>query len=109
MAGHAPGHARRLFRAERQPLGVALWAHLSEAEKRVEAGIGKLGTEDWRSGPTLWLVELIAPFGCQEEMLEDLKHTAFAGQAFKLHRRNEAGERETVTMNNHTSEAPDNG
>ena len=89
----------KLFRQEGRPIGVALWAYLSEeAENRLEAGVGKLGTDDWRSGPTLWLVELIAPFGQQDAMVEDLRNTALAGQSFKLHRRNEEGERQTVTI-----------
>jgi cytolysin-activating lysine-acyltransferase len=89
----------KLFRQDGRPIGVALWAYLSEeAENRLEAGIGKLATDDWRSGPNLWLVELIAPFGQQEAMVEDLKTTVLAGQTFKLHRRNEQGKRETVTV-----------
>lgn len=77
----------RLFRANERPAGLALWAYLSdEAEARLNAGAGKLKPEEWKSGPHLWLVDVIAPFGGAEEMLADLRANVFPTTPFKLHR-----------------------
>lgn len=44
-------------------LAFCTWAWLSsEAESRWLAG-SKLGYADWRSGKSLWLMDLVAPFG----------------------------------------------
>jgi cytolysin-activating lysine-acyltransferase len=89
----------RLFRAGERPAGLALWAYLSdEAEARLNAGIGKLKPEEWKSGPHLWLVELIAPLGGAEEMLADLQANVFGDQTFKLHRTGPDGVRRVEVM-----------
>ena len=94
----------KLFRDENQkPIGVALWGYLNEqAEKKLKTS-GKLAPSDWGNGArldpqkglvaneggTLWLVELIAPFHCnenshREQMLADLIRTALEGQSVKF-------------------------
>jgi cytolysin-activating lysine-acyltransferase len=76
---------------EQLPLGLALWALLSEeAEARLEAG-ERLSANDWTSGDRLWLVEMISPFATPENklseiMLLDLINGPFKGRAFSLHR-----------------------
>lgn len=76
---------------EQMPLGVALWARLSEnAEAKVERG-DRLEVADWQSGDRLWLLELISPFATAENrlteiMLADLIAGPFAGKRFSLHR-----------------------
>ena len=88
----------RLFPGKDQPLGIALWAQLSdEVAKRLEAG-SRLKPEEWKSGSNLWLVELLAPFGQQEAMLADLKASVFKGKTFKMHATDKAGQRQVVTM-----------
>lgn len=88
----------RLFYAEGKPVGVALWAFVSETvEQRLAAG-GRLGANEWRSGDRVWLVELVAPFGQQEAMLEDLRASALADRRFRFLRTNARGRRETVTL-----------
>ena len=55
----------RIFRDDtKQPVGLALWARVSpEVEERLASGgANKLKPEDWNSGDTLWLVDLVAPF-----------------------------------------------
>jgi cytolysin-activating lysine-acyltransferase len=88
---------------ERLPLGLALWALLSdEAEARLEAG-ERLSASDWTSGDRLWLVEMISPFATPENkltevMLLDLINGPFKGRAFSLHRTDPAtGVRKKVT------------
>lgn len=76
---------------EHMPLGVALWAELSEAAE-AKLNDGKpLAADEWRSGDRLWLLELISPFGnpenqLTERMFADLLSGPFAGRDFKLHR-----------------------
>jgi len=88
----------RLFYSESQPIGVAIWAYVTEeAEKRLAQG-GRLAADEWRGGNTIWLVELVAPFGHQEAMLEDLRRTALSQQRFRFLRVNAEGRREAVTV-----------
>jgi cytolysin-activating lysine-acyltransferase len=57
---------------ETLPLGVAIWANLSEAaEARLEAG-EHLTAQDWTSGDRTWLVELISPFATAENKLSEI-------------------------------------
>lgn len=91
----------RVFRGDKTPLGVALWAYLSDdAEKKLDAGTGRLRPDEWKSGDNLWLVDMIAPFATPdnkhvEAMLADLIQGPFAGQKFKFHQTDPAtGKRE---------------
>ncbi|MFZ5913220.1 MAG: toxin-activating lysine-acyltransferase [Pseudomonadota bacterium] len=78
---------------------MALWACLSDGvEARPNAGIGKLKPEEWKCGPHLWLVELIAPFGGNTEMLADLQTNVFKDQAFKWRRAGPDGVRRVEVM-----------
>ena len=95
----------RVFHGETTPVGVALWASLSEeAEAKLNAGVGRLRPDEWKSGDRLWLVDLIAPFATPdnkmvEQMLADLMNTALKGQRFKFHKTDPAtGKRDTVEI-----------
>ena len=92
---------------EQMPLGVAIWAKLSEeAEARLEKG-EKLKAEDWQSGNRVWLVEMISPFATPENklseaMLLDLIQGPFKTTAFNLHRTDpKSGRRDKVTVAQH--------
>lgn len=87
----------KLFRNEKAPAGVALWACVSdEVEKKLNAGLGKLTPKDWVSGKHLWLIDLIAPYGQANQMLEDLKNTVFKGKTFKYHQTQSDGTRKVI-------------
>ncbi len=93
---------------ETLPLGVAIWANLSEAaEAKLEAG-EHLTAEDWTSGDRTWLVELISPFATAENklseiMLLDLMNGPFKAKPFHLHRTDpRTGKREKVTLGGET-------
>lgn len=97
---------------EQMPLGVSIWAKLSEAaEARLDAG-EHLKAEDWRSGERLWLVELISPFAngennLSEAMLLDLMQGPFKTFAFNLHRTDpKSGIREKVRVDQHLQARP---
>lgn len=52
----------RLWYRGRTPFAYASWATLSdEIEQRVMAGVRRLAPGDWRSGESLWLIDLVAP------------------------------------------------
>lgn len=89
----------RLFYADERPLGVAFWAYVSaETEQRLRGGGARLRTGDWRGGDRPWLIELIAPFGHQDRMLEDLRRTALADRSFRFIRTQPNGRREVVEL-----------
>lgn len=88
----------RLFNAQNRPVGVALWAFVSEEVERRLAGGGRLGANEWRSGDRVWLVDLVAPFGNQDQMLADLQSTALADRKFRYIRVQPNGKRETVEV-----------
>ena len=67
-----------------RPIGVLFWAYVNEdVEERLSQGVGKLRPQDWKSGDKLWVVEVVAPFGGAEEMVQDLKAKVFAEKEFK--------------------------
>ena len=84
-----------IFRDGDRPVGLALWAKCTpEAEAKLEAGMiepeNRLTLEEWTSGETIWLVDLIAPFADQQNrhreiMIADLVSGPLAGTAFKFH------------------------
>ena len=68
----------RIFYASDRPVGVLLWAFVTdELERRLAQGVTRLRPQDWKSGDKLWVVEAIAPFGGPEEMIKDLKANVF--------------------------------
>jgi len=98
-----------IFRDGPQPVGLALWAKCTpEAEAKLERGMiepeNRLTLEEWTSGGTIWLVDLIAPFANDENrqreiMMADLISGPLAGRSFKFHRTDPAtGERTVQTV-----------
>ena len=95
-----------IFRDGDRPVGLALWAKCSpQAEAKLEKGMlepeNRLTLEDWKSGDSIWLVDLIAPFTNDENkhreiMIADLISGPLAGQAFKFHQTNPATGQRTV-------------
>lgn len=74
----------RVFYAPDRPIGVALWAFVNEeVEKRLMLGNARLAPNDWKSGDRLWLVDIVAPYGGQEEMMKDLKEKVFPEREIK--------------------------
>jgi len=71
----------RIFYSPERAIGAALWAFVSDdvASRLSQAGT-QLTYPEWTSGHNLWLVDLIAPFGDGEAMLNDLKATAFPNE-----------------------------
>lgn len=58
------------------PLAYASWAFMSHgASERMRAGISPRA-EEWRSGPNVWLMDVIAPMGGAEVVMADLQRIA---------------------------------
>jgi len=84
-----------IFRDGQQPVGLALWAKCNaEAEAKLDRGMiepeNRLTLDEWNSGDSVWLVDLVAPFARVENrqreiMLADLISGPLNGQAFKFH------------------------
>ena len=63
----------RMFYKGEQPVGVAVWALVDDfVAKRIDAGDKRLTAVEWKSGPQLRIIELVAPFGGEGEMREQL-------------------------------------
>jgi len=87
----------RMFYGPQAPAACALWATVSdETDARLEGGAHKLRSDEWKGGTQPWLIELIAPFGAQDEVLADLSKHIFPTNAFKFHRVNDKGVREVA-------------
>jgi cytolysin-activating lysine-acyltransferase len=67
----------RIFYKGEQPVGVALWALADDlVAKRIDANDRRLTAVEWKSGANLRIVELVAPFGGEAEMREQVKAAA---------------------------------
>lgn len=87
------------------PAAVALWASVSEeTEARLQSGGSKLRPDEWKNGDRPWLIELIAPFGAQDEIMRDLAGSVFNGKGFKFHHLNPQGVRTVASFDPATGE-----
>jgi cytolysin-activating lysine-acyltransferase len=87
----------RIFNGPQHPVAFALWARVSkETEERLEAGAHKLRPDEWKGGDRAWIIEVVAPFGGQDEILADMAEHIFAHETFKYHSVNEAGQRVVI-------------
>lgn len=89
----------RLFYDKDKPIGVVFWATVNEeVEQRLKVGTSRLRPQDWKSGNSLWVVEVIAPFGGAEEMVKDLKAKVFAERELRFLAIGPQGQREARVM-----------
>lgn len=83
-----------LFRSKGRVVGVALWASVSdEVDARLSSGVTRLAPLEWKSGDTLWLVDIIAPFGGTERILEELGRSVLDGEKVKYWSVNKNGQK----------------
>lgn len=87
----------RIFNGPQHPVAFALWATVNEeTEQRLIQGAHKLRADEWKNGDRPWLIELVAPFGGQDEIMADFSAHIFPGRGFKFHRVNDQGQREVA-------------
>jgi cytolysin-activating lysine-acyltransferase len=59
----------RVFYKGEQPVGIALWALADDlVAKRIDAGDNRLSATEWKSGTSLRIIDIVAPFGGEAEM-----------------------------------------
>lgn len=87
----------RIFHQDGKPVGVALWAFVSkETDERLAQGASRLKVDEWKSGNEIWLMDIIAPFGQADKMIEELRSTSLENHIFKSFITNEQGKRSIV-------------
>ncbi len=75
----------RVFYAKDRPIGVIFWGRVNdEVEERLKKGNARLKPQDWKSGDKLWVIDIVAPYGGQDEMLKDLKEKVFSEEEFRF-------------------------
>lgn len=89
----------RIFYGHDRPVAVAIYAKVSEeVSRRLEAGGHKLRPDEWRCGEINWLVELVAPFGGHQEILDDILNNLFKDDGFHYHKVDDNGSRVATHM-----------
>ncbi|MFZ4604150.1 MAG: toxin-activating lysine-acyltransferase [Caulobacterales bacterium] len=79
------------------PAAIALWAFVSpETDARLEGEAFKIAPHEWNAGDQAWLIELVAPFGAQEEIIRDLATNVFSDRPFKFHMTGPDGQRRVM-------------
>jgi cytolysin-activating lysine-acyltransferase len=75
----------KIYTRNDAPVAFATWAYVSDdIDKRFRAGNLKLGPTEWKSGPHLWLIDLVVPFGSPDDIVKDLRDKVFMGKTVKL-------------------------
>lgn len=68
----------RLFYDQQKPVDVVFWAFVNgEVAQRLASDDKRLRPQDWKSGDRREVVEIVAPFGGEAEMLKDLNEKVF--------------------------------
>lgn len=84
----------RIYNGADRPAAVAIWARVSEAtDARLRESGTRLRPDEWRGGERAWLIELVAPFGGEDEILRDLSTQVFGSEPFKFHQATPEGKR----------------
>ncbi len=100
----------RVFYGPEHPAGVALWARVTdETDQALQRGATRLRADQWKGGQHGWLMEMIAPFGGQDEMLLDLGRSIFPTEPFKFHYTDAQGQRKVQTFRHHLTEQEKDG
>lgn len=75
----------KLYMKKEYPISFVSWAFISEeVEKRLLQNGGKMRPEDWNTGDRLWIIDIVAPFGGIETMLNDLRKNEFPGRTIRI-------------------------
>lgn len=71
----------RLYTKGKLPYAFVTWAFVSEAvDARLRSSLPRIAPHEWQSGPHVWLIDVVAPFGHADEVIEELRRTEFADQ-----------------------------
>jgi cytolysin-activating lysine-acyltransferase len=76
------GQARLYRNDKNDPISYVSWATVSdEVNERFKSGVARIAPPEWRSGPHLWIFDIVTPFGGAKESLDTLKKTVFDGKS----------------------------
>ena len=68
----------KLYMKDEMPWVFITWALVSdEVDARLRSSVPKIAPHEWNSGEHVWLIDIVAPFGQSEEMIEELHRTQF--------------------------------
>lgn len=71
----------KLYMKQEMPWAFVTWAFVSDSiDVRLRSELPKIAPHEWKSGNHIWLIDIVAPFGQAEEMLDELRKTQFAGR-----------------------------
>ena len=74
----------KLYMQNEAPLAYLSWAKVSpEVGARLRCGNARLAPHEWNCGDEIWLIDIVAPFGGGEAILQDLQSNLFSGS--KVH------------------------
>ncbi|OGI41302.1 MAG: toxin-activating lysine-acyltransferase [Candidatus Muproteobacteria bacterium RBG_16_62_13] len=74
----------RLYTKNGIPFAFFTWAAVSDSvDARLRSGIPKIAPHEWKSGPHVWLIDMVAPFGQADEMLAELLRNVLRGKAVR--------------------------
>lgn len=72
----------RLYTKNGIPYAFVTWAKVSDAvDARLRSGQPKVAPHEWNSGPHVWLIDVVAPFGQTDATLKELRETVLSGVA----------------------------
>lgn len=84
------------------PVGVALWARVSEeVDQEIAANLDRplrLRPDQWSSGDNLWLIDVVASAEVGRALIGQLSRTVFAGKSFKMRIADAEGNRTIRTL-----------
>jgi cytolysin-activating lysine-acyltransferase len=70
----------RIYYSGERPVGVVLWALVNApVQQRLRAGEKRLSAAEWKCGSQREIVDVIAPFGGEEEMRREIEQMVPAG------------------------------
>lgn len=74
----------RLYTKGGLPYAFVTWALVSDAvEARLRSSEPKIAPHEWQSGPHLWVIDAVAPFGAVKDTLDELRQTLFPCRSMK--------------------------
>lgn len=74
----------RLYSKNGIPFAFFTWARVSDAiDARLRTGVAKVAPHEWKSGPHVWLIDLVSPFGQADEMIAELLQSTLTGESVK--------------------------
>jgi cytolysin-activating lysine-acyltransferase len=75
----------RLWQNMGMPQAFVSWALFDEfIEGRFVSGNRRIHSSEWRRGESLWLIDVVTPFGGRDEAMRNLKDQVFLGQRAKV-------------------------